>query len=259
MIAALLAAGCATKPPLKPDPEVAEMTRKVGTVAVLPPQVEFVEIVFSGDNQRIPEEETRIAGTLEAKLDELVGAKHFVIRKPAADADEQQKRDAAFEIEQLHAAFTAATKEEKTSDKPGFRPRASVGLAATVVASRMDADAILLSRYSGFKKSGGQAAKEIMAGALLAVLTGYAAIPAHEGGTVAMALIDGATGEILWTGGGNVGPNGSLYAIAGSLFDTFPAHEAALAATPTPAPAESGGAPQNGAPAALVPTSQSTR
>lgn len=49
--------------------------------------------------------------------------------------------------------------------------------------------------------------KDIIAGALLGLLTGTAVVPAQEGAALEVALIDGTTGDVLWVNRGrNAGP-----------------------------------------------------
>jgi hypothetical protein len=194
-VIALFVSACATKPPppLPPHPEVVSLLRKVQSIAILSPQVEYTRIVFTGENERLPLMEKNVSDTLLAELESTIGGQ-YIIRKPPEDQPEERKREMEFEVQQLRAAFATRVKMSSVEEeeKPTTRPRVTVGAAATALASRFDADAILLSRYSGFQKSGGQKAKDIMAGAVLGV------VHAAEGGVVEVALIDGTTGELLW-------------------------------------------------------------
>lgn len=201
----IFVSACATKPPapLPPHPEVVNSIRKVQTIVILAPQVEYARIVFTGENERLPLLEKSIAANLSSEFERVIGGQ-YTIRKPPEDQPEERKREMEFEVQQLHAAFAARVKmsSAEEEEKPTTRARVTVGAAATAVASRFDADAILLSRYSGFQKSGGQQTKDMMAGVMLGALTGVARVQASEGGVVEVALIDGTTGELLWMGRG---------------------------------------------------------
>ncbi len=78
----------------------------------------------------------------------------------------------------------------------------SVGSLANVFAEHSDADLVLFIAYQGFKKSTGMMAKDIFANSLFYALTGSINMQPSQGGSFAIALIDGNSGEILWT---NVG------------------------------------------------------
>ena len=194
----LFVSACATKPPpLPPHPEVVNAIRKVQTVVILAPQVQYTRIVFTGENERLPVMEKEISTTLLSEFEHTIGGQ-YTVRKPPEDQPEERKREIEFEVQQLHAAFASRVKMStvEEEEKATTRPRVTVGAAATAVATRFDADAILLSRYAGFQKSGGQKTKDIMTGAMLGV------VHASEGGVVELALIDGTTGELLWMGRG---------------------------------------------------------
>lgn len=238
----LVVCACATKPPapLPPHPEVVNAIRKVQTIVILAPQVEYTRIVFTGENERLPLLENNISATLLSEFEHTIGGQ-YTIRKPPEDQPEERKREMEFEVQQLYAAFAARVKMSGTEEeeKPTTRPRVTVGAAATALASRFDADAILLSRYSGFQKSGGQKTKDFMTGAMLGV------VHASEGGLVEVALIDGTTGELLWmargtharfpAGAHSAAPTTARGAAVMALAN-FPAKESAAAAASVPLP-----------------------
>ena len=236
-VIALFMSACATKPPppLPPHPEVVSLLRKVQSIAILAPQVEYTRIVFTGENERLPLMEKNISETLLSQFESTIGGQ-YTIRKPPEDQPEERKREMEFEVQQLRAAFATRVKmsSAEEEEKPTTRTRVTVGTAATALATRFDADAILLSRYSGFQKSGGQKAKDIMAGAVLGV------VHAAEGGIVEVALIDGTTGELLWmargvharfpAGARSTRPTTARGAV-GMALAGFPPKEAAAATT----------------------------
>lgn len=203
--ATLLTACAATKPPPPPPhPEVISAIRRIETVAVLPPTVEYTRIAFSGENERVTSVEQNVFSSLTGTLEEVVGTRQYVVRKIEEGPAEEQKREMQFEQQQLEAALTAAFKQaaESEPENKETRPRVSIGAAASPLAHRLNADALLVTRYSGFQKTGGQRTKEAMSGILMGALTGVVRISASEGGAVIAVLVDGPTGEVLWMGRG---------------------------------------------------------
>ncbi|MCK7583610.1 MAG: hypothetical protein MZV65_54220 [Chromatiales bacterium] len=96
-------------------------------------------------------------------------------------------KDANFTIEQAKTAYREASKQlyERdlvTEDEAG-KFRVSIGPIGNAVAEAVDAEAFLFVRYAGFKKSEGLIAKEVVANAMLGVLTGVSSLsrwrPAH--------------------------------------------------------------------------------
>lgn len=215
-----LLAACANKPPANSGARGLPVTgsealHKVQKVAVIP-LVTYRQIEFSGDNPRQPAMERALERTLTSQLRERLERRNYIARFADEDIPGENKRDRDFEIEQLRAALAAAVNRvPKTTQEAEVEELdvtgvlgATVGPAAAVVATRMDVDAILFVRYDGFRKSGGQRAGDMVGNVMLGVLTGLATgvsimrSSATEGGVLNMALIYGATGEVLWAGRG---------------------------------------------------------
>jgi hypothetical protein len=246
MVSTALLSACAAKTPLPPHPEVTAAIRKMETVAVLPPFVEYTRMVFSGENERAPNVEQAIAATLADAAQSAVGARQFTVRKAPEDQTPEHKREMEFELQQLDTALVAAFRQatQGNSENQTTRPRVSIGVAGNPLAHRMNADGLLVTRYSGFQKSTGQQTKEAISGIAIGALTGVVRVPASEGGTVTLMLIDGATGEVLWMGRGShaVFPRhtgartaaGTPAAAASNALATFPTREGAPAAGEKP-------------------------
>ncbi|MBK6509342.1 MAG: hypothetical protein IPG06_07675 [Haliea sp.] len=79
--------------------------------------------------------------------------------------------------------------------------RASLGEVATRVAAAAEADAVVLVRFGGFEKSEGQIAKDVGTSLLIGVISLGTVIPIQptSGAFTEVALIDGYSGDILWT------------------------------------------------------------
>ncbi len=132
------------------------------------------------------------------------------------DYSQQQSQDTGkdmnFTLHQIESAYQQASgqlyKEGNVSEDKSRTFRVSIGPVVNPIAEATDADALLLVYYSGYKKSGGLIAKEVVSGALFALLTGVAPVPSGSGGGMEMALVDATTGDVLWAnrGGGTFDP-----------------------------------------------------
>ncbi len=111
----------------------------------------------------------------------------------------------AYIVNQVKDGFTQAKKDLKQGQQISVEEsrsvKASLGSAVNLVAEQSGADAVLLVRYQGFEKSDGQIAKDIGTSVLVGVLTLGAVVPvqATSGALTEAALIDGASGDVLWT------------------------------------------------------------
>lgn len=230
------ASGCATTTPIRQHPDFASAARKVQSIAILPPDVEHVRIVFNGDNERLTEKERTIADQLSQSFEATLKSKQYTVRSSIASKQEEAKKNVDFELQQVRTAYNEAAKqlfEKPANEEESKKYRVSLGPVVNPVASLMEADALLYVRYYGFEKSAGQQAKDIMAGALLAVLTGTAVVRPAEGAALEVALIDGATGDVLWANrGGNAGPGAlgiGAATMATNIVTRLPGKETAIA------------------------------
>lgn len=212
LLALLLLGGCAELTTVREHPEFASQTRKVARVAILPPEVEFTRLAFTGDNERDAKQEASIASTLAAVAAPGFRERGFTVSEAdlgKAIADDQ---DLAYELEQLRNIYNKAADElydgKAVSVEESRKFKVTLGPSVNVLADRAEADGLVLIRYSGFSKSDGLMTKERVGNVLLAALTGVYYEPARSGGAVQVALIDGTTGEVLWcnvAGGATVG------------------------------------------------------
>lgn len=199
--AVVVASGCATTS-VRQHPEFAAAKRTVKTVAVLPPEVEFRQIVFTGENERDSLREATISSELSSAVQTALEQRGYTANMDLQDRLKEGDKQFNFDYEQLKTAYAQASKElyqrnqvtvdESAKFKVGLGPIANAFTAAS------GADALVLVRYWGFDKSGGQVTKEIIAGALLGVLTGFVAIPGKSGSRLEVAVVDGVSGEVLW-------------------------------------------------------------
>lgn len=205
LLALVAASGCSYTP-IRAHPDFASAARKVQKVAVLPPDVEYVLLVLTGDNERLPEEELKVRQSLGSALPGLLEKRGYVVRELSPEKVETIVKDANFTIEQAKTAYREASKQlyerALVTEDESTSFRVSIGPIGNSVAEAVDAEAFLFVRYSGFKKSEGLIAKEIVANALLGVLTGVVVAPAASGASMEMALVDSTSGDVLWSNRG---------------------------------------------------------
>jgi hypothetical protein len=208
MLALAVASGCSYTP-VRQHPDFASAARKVQKIAVLPPDVEYQLLVLTGDNERLPDEERNVTASLTSTLPGLLEKRGYSVREFSADKLQQAGKDANFTLQQVKTAYGEVSKQlyeqGMLTEDEANQFRVSVGPVVNPVAEALEADGLLLVRYAGFKKSDGLIAKEVVSGALLGALTGVVVIPAPTGASMEMALLDAATGDVLWAnrGAGN--------------------------------------------------------
>lgn len=224
VLALLIVSGCSMTT-TREHPDFAEQKRQVKNVAVLPSDVEFLLLVLTGDNERLPEEEQSAKASLATGLPGLLAERGYQVQNPGAEELQKIVIDASFTIEQAKSAYREVSKQlyerAMVEEVESKKFRVSIGPVGSAVAEALKADAFLFTRYSGFKKSEGLIAKEIVSSAMLGALTGVVVVPAPAGGSMEMALIDGHSGDVLWSnrGGGPAAPT----AIAKNLLVKLPA------------------------------------
>ncbi|MBI4754024.1 MAG: hypothetical protein HY778_01060 [Betaproteobacteria bacterium] len=200
---ALLAGGCATHTTTRAHPDFAAGKRQVRTVALLPADAEQVKLVFTGENERDRDFEQSAGTELRATAHALLVGAGYEVRNTVSDKIEGGDKNAAFEYEQFKEAYNRASRElYKTASVSQAESRGfnvSLGASVNTLAALADADALLFARYRGFSKSGGMVAKDIVAGTLLALATGVMVVAPKAGGAVEVALVDGVTGNVLWS------------------------------------------------------------
>lgn len=205
LLALVLATGCSYTP-VREHPEFASAVRKVQKVAVLPPDVEYVLLVLTGDNERLPEEEAKVRQSLASALPGLLEKRGYVASELSTEKVQAIVKDANFTIEQAKTAYREASKRlyerPLVTEDESTQFRISIGPIGNAVAEAVDAEAFLFVHYAGFKKSEGLLAKEIVANALLGALTGVVAVPAATGASMELALVDATTGDVLWSNRG---------------------------------------------------------
>jgi len=201
----LFGAGCA-QTPVRMDPDFASAKQTVKKVVVLTPDVLYQLIVLTGENERQPEKEKSARADLEKKLPKLLEARGYEVRRFDLEVAKTKLKDADFTVEQVKSAYRAASSQlyerAMVSEEDSQQFRVSIGPVGGALAEALDADAFLFTRFDGFERSSGLIAKDIAAGVLVGVLTGVAHVPAPNGGSMEMALVNAVNGNVLWANRG---------------------------------------------------------
>jgi hypothetical protein len=111
-----------------------------------------------------------------------------------------------------------------------YFPSRGLGPAVNRSADHADVDGLVFAKMAGFKKSGGEIAKDVTMTIMIAVATlgSVVAIQPSKGASLQVALVDGATGDILWanTAGTTGDFEGSgLEQMVKTLFEGFPGRD----------------------------------
>ena len=219
ILSALVA--CQTQPPAKLDDEALASLRKIHSVALLPPQVEY-RLISPGTEERLPRDEQEVAAQLAPKLEQLLAGRQLEVRKPGSDAS------AIRLVGELQSALDDIVPRVSPPQAQDVPIHASISAAlAGRAGERIGADAILWSRYDAYRKSGKAQILDIFSGTLQTALTGrQPATDGPEAGTLTMALVDAGTGRVLWAGAAKIikgGWNATVPNTAASVFATLPA------------------------------------
>jgi len=178
-------AGCAMTT-VRQHPDFASGKRIIKTIAILPSEVEYRHLVFTGENERDPKLEKSITNTIETSIGNLLQKRGYTAKLDVLEKARAGDKEFNFQLEQFKGAYNEISKElyaqltVQAEQSATFK--LGVGALANPLASLCAADALMLIRYQGFDKSGGMVAKEVIASALLGALTGVVAVPAKMGG-----------------------------------------------------------------------------
>lgn len=202
--------GCAMTT-VRQHPDFASGKRNIKTIAILPSEVEYRHLVFTGENERDPKLEKSITNTIETSIGNLLQKRGYTAKLEVLEKAQAGDKEFNFQVEQFKGAYNEIAKELYAQPMIQADQSATfklgVGALANPLARLCGADALMMIRYQGFDKSGGMVAKEVIASALLGALTGVVAVPAKMGGQIEITLIDGISGDVLWSNiaGGPVG------------------------------------------------------
>ncbi len=188
---------------------------EISDIGIMPPDVSVMRIVFKGDNEPLPDEEQAVAADLPHLLARYVRDRDFTVRMvPLDDELFLAFPELRFEASQSQRAFTSAMAEMyktvEMSESHAMSYERSLGPEVTQFAELAGVDALLFSKYSGFKKSQG----ELVKNALVAIIVGGGFVA--DGSTLQVSLVDGSTGDLLWSNTVGLADQGANFAVARS-------------------------------------------
>lgn len=188
---------------VREHPDFASGKRKIQVVAILPTEVEYRHLIFTGENERDPEREKSIASDIESGMVAALQSRGYTAKLDVVDKARSGDKEFNFQLEQLRSAYVQVDKElyarPMVAEGESTQFKVGVGPLANPFAAMAGADALLIANYQGFDKSSGLMAKEITSSVLLGALTGVYYAPAKSGGRIELSLIDGASGDVLWS------------------------------------------------------------
>ncbi len=221
VLALSLLVGCATTTE-RVHPDFARRERATERLLVLPMDVKIMQVGFTGDNARIPAREAAVTADLARLVPALLTQRGHSTQLLDLDAVTDAP-DLRFVTEQVRTAYESVSKQlyEQINLPEDKRAsiRASLGPVVNRLADYADADALVLVRGNGFEKTRGMIAKDVVAATLLATLTGQALVQPTSGLVTEVALVDGTTGDVLWT---NIGFANADTENLTALLKTFP-------------------------------------
>ncbi|GIW42220.1 MAG: hypothetical protein KatS3mg076_2797 [Candidatus Binatia bacterium] len=217
---------------VRKHPGFEERRKELRSVAVMPPEVEIVRVVFRGDNEELREEAEAVSQRLAELLEAELRRRGFEV-KPVrlAEPELSQDADLRFELTQIRATFAEKSAEMfqvgRMSKSEALAYEASLGPSVNRFADRAGVDALCFVRMAGWKKSGGEIARDWTMTLLLGAATagGLVRVPHAKGAGIEVALVDGTTGDVLWANAaGKYGDfeGKGLESMVEDLFEGFP-------------------------------------
>lgn len=194
--------GCATYTDVREHKDIGQITPNIRSVAILPPDVSIQKINFTGENEVMTDQQDAISKELTKALTKKLSAAKLEVKSFDFAAAAANDPDFAYSVTQCKKAFgetqkTLYAKPVESKNKATFHE--SIGGSGNHIAESAGVDAFVVLNYNGFKKSGGMMAKDIAAGVLVGLLTGYAPVQAAEGSEITLGIIAANSGEVLWT------------------------------------------------------------
>lgn len=201
---------------VRQHPDFASGKHKINVIAILPVEAEYRHLVFTGENERDSAREKTIISEIESDMAAALQSRGYTAKLDVVEKARSGDKEFNFQIEQLRNAYVQVAKElyarGMVEEGESTKFKVGVGPLANTFAAIAGADALIIANYQGFDKSSGLMAKEITTSALLGALTGVYYAPAKSGGRIELSLIDGVSGDVLWSNAsaGPVSANGSL-------------------------------------------------
>ncbi len=203
-VLATILSGCATTTSSRYSPDFEEASNGIERIAILPPDIILFEKTVDGQHRIYDEKTLSIYREVIIEETQLrLAEKGFIPVKITADQLATRLSNHNVKIASLKNRYDEVSKnlyaKPKISEEEAKQFRESVGEAANIIASGVNADALLVVNLTGQIKSTGKAATELAASTAVLLLTGVSIVSAPEMEIVEVALVDGLTGDILWS------------------------------------------------------------
>ncbi|ROR99006.1 hypothetical protein EDC56_3246 [Sinobacterium caligoides] len=202
----LTTGGCAVNHTTsRTHPTLEQELEKIDSVVIVPPAVDIHLLTLTGENEPLADKQQEIKKELIAIAKQELYSGGYEVVDYDFDQALIDNAELSFVVNQLRVGFDEAKKElrhgARLAPEEASSMRASVGEAVHIVADESGADAVLIMRYVGSQKSDGYIAKDLGQSVLIGVLTAGTVIPVNQtnSGFTEVALIDGHSGDVLWT------------------------------------------------------------
>lgn len=203
LVLVAMLSGCGSLTSVRQHPDFASGKRKINVIAILPAEAEYRHLVFTGENERDSAREKTIVSAIESDMAAALQSRGYQAKLDVVEKARSGDKEFNFQLEQLRSAYVQVAKElyarGMVEEGESTKFKVGVGPLANSFAAIAGADALMIANYQGFDKSPGLMAKEITTSALLGALTGVYYAPAKSGGRVELSLIDGVSGDVLWS------------------------------------------------------------
>jgi hypothetical protein len=227
----VLLTACAAQTTVRQHADFATRRAAIQSVAVLPPDISAVLLVFKGDNQPLTAEVEKVSRDLPVSLKQ-----ELTIRGLTATsidlAGEQADADLRLACSQAQQSFNTVIRDMYANgvvmkESEAFKYKASLGPQVSELADRLGVDALLFAQYAEFHKSEGEVASDVTKSVLIFAVTlgSVIAVSPVYGATLQAALVDGSNGEVLWadTTGRTEMHESPTAPLVSALFRQFPA------------------------------------
>lgn len=203
LLVLVCASACTTS--IRQHPGFAEYKKTHKTVAILTPDVKMEYHSFDGTN-RMPDREAAIRAQILKELPPLLAKRGFQVQPVDFEAWMQQYPQMRAEMGRIWVSYDQITKDlysKQMDEKEAFQTQKTLGPAVNPFADAAKTDMLMMVKFEGFEKSGGMQAKDLTVAITMGVLLGVAPMSPSDAAAVHAVLIDGTTGNILWS---NVAP-----------------------------------------------------
>lgn len=207
LLVPLFLSACTSFTTTRQNPDFAATWEKQYSVAILPPEVTIDFIDLEGKSQPLPDEEVKAVKIIKSESQKILAEKGY---KPVSfdftsyfdkypdyrDQIIDLRKNIKSELKTIEAAPTAKVEDS-------IKYSATIGDLASLTSKLSKADLLLYVGYEGFEKSDGLRAANFGMAVLQQAIIGQSGQYNPEGGFFRVALIEGATGNIMWL---NTGP-----------------------------------------------------